>query len=734
MTFSQDGRFTRFAGSVIVFALCLGWNTNLTAGTPVPTYGTFFGGTSGLTVAVAVATDSSGNVVVAGYTTSQTLPGTGNAFQPTKAVGFPDNRNVFIAKFDPTGRNLLWATFLGGNGVDQPNAVALDSSGNIYVIGSTSSSNFPVTGDSYVFSSSNATQGFAAKVSANGTNLLYSTFLPGAANAIAVNNAGEAYIAGSFSAIVVTSGAIGNPVPPVPLNGEVSLIRLNSTGSGLVFGADLGGGGFNGSVATSVALDSQGNAYVAGFTGESNILTTANALQRQYSNPGTGIPCCSNGFVVEVSPSGTQLLYGTYFGLQYFATAIESLIIGPDGSLYISGYTNSTSQATLGAYSALTPNLTSAGFVAKLTPGRSSVDSFSYLPGGISSPEGATLPQPPTVLLGLGNQPEAVYAASGSPNGLSVIELSIPNLSLISAFASQGLYTTQGMTLFGAALASPHSIWLVGLFESCPSCSLGTLISADAFQTSTGSADESAILIQLADIAPTISLVGSSATGSSPFAAGQLISIYGTQLGPTPGSVGQENPNGAVTNSDGGTQVLFDGVAAPILYTSATQINTAIPCSVAGKASTQMVVQYLGASSSPFTVPLSAAAPGIFTINGSGSGEAVVLNQDYTLNGPSNPAARGSAVSFYATGIGPTSPCVDGQTYQANFPLATLPVIAGVGNLGAQVLYAGQAPYFMTGVDQINIVVPSASPTGSVPLSLLVNGIFSPPGVTIAVK
>jgi uncharacterized protein (TIGR03437 family) len=231
-----------------------------------------------------------------------------------------------------------------------------------------------------------------------------------------------------------------------------------------------------------------------------------------------------------------------------------------------------------------------------------------------------------------------------------------------------------------------------------------------------------------------VSFVGSAATGTSPFAAGQVISIYGTQLGPAAGSGAQVSASGVVTNFNSGTQVLFDGVAAPILYTGASQVNTAIPCSVAGQASTQMVVQYFGASSSPYTVPLSASAPGIFTADGTGSGEAVVLNQDYSLNGPTNPAARGSAVSFYATGIGPTSPCVDGQTYQSNFPQATLQVVAGVGNLGAQVLYAGQAPYFMTGVNQINIVLPSGSPTGSVPLSLLVNGVFSPPGVTIVVK
>ena len=172
----------------------------------------------------------------------------------------------------------------------------------------------------------------------------------------------------------------------------------------------------------------------------------------------------------------------------------------------------------------------------------------------------------------------------------------------------------------------------------------------------------------------------------------------------------------------------------PILYAGASQVNVAIPCSVSGKSSTQVVVNYLGALSTALTLPLTSAAPGIFTADGSGKGQAAVLNQDYSLNGPANPAARGSAVTFYATGIGAASPCVDGQTYQSNFPTATLPVVAGIGNVGAPVLYVGQAPYFISGVAQINITIPSDASTGVVPLTLQVGGVFSPPGVTIAVK
>ena len=142
----------------------------------------------------------------------------------------------------------------------------------------------------------------------------------------------------------------------------------------------------------------------------------------------------------------------------------------------------------------------------------------------------------------------------------------------------------------------------------------------------------------------------------------------------------------------------------------------------------------MGAQSAPLTVALSPAAPGIFTDNGSGTGQGAVLNQDYSLNSPSNPAPRGSIAIFYATGVGPTSPCVDGQIYPSNFPTLTLPVIVGVGNTGAQVLYQGQAPDIISGVAQFNIVIPSGASTGVVPLTLVVGGIFSTPGVTIAVK
>jgi uncharacterized protein (TIGR03437 family) len=163
-------------------------------------------------------------------------------------------------------------------------------------------------------------------------------------------------------------------------------------------------------------------------------------------------------------------------------------------------------------------------------------------------------------------------------------------------------------------------------------------------------------------------------------------------------------------------------------------VNAVIPCELAGESSTQMVVEYMGAQSPAVTVPVGPAAPGIFTADGSGKGQAAALNQDNSFNGPSNPAARGSIVTFYATGVGPTSPCVDGQVYQSNFPTIPLPVVVGVGSSGAQVIYSGQAPDLVSGVAQFNIEIPNDATTGVVPLTLVVGGIFSTPGVTIAIK
>ena len=285
---------------------------------------------------------------------------------------------------------------------------------------------------------------------------------------------------------------------------------------------------------------------------------------------------------------------------------------------------------------------------------------------------------------------------------------------------------------------SSNTEWLMGSTYAISNYG-GLYVTPDAFQTtldgpnSSGSSD--AFLQQIMLISPAISFIGSSATGTAPFAAEQLISLYGTELGPFGGSSAQIGPNGAVTSSSGGTPVLFDGVAAPILYAGASQVNAVIPCSTAVKSSTQVVVSYQGAQSAPVALPLRLAAPGIFTVDGSGSGQAAVVNQDGSLNGPANPAARGSTVTFYATGIGASVAVRGWAGVCKQLPNRD---IANHGWSRDSWCTGGllwPLPFLVSGASQINIVIPSGSPTGPVPLTLVVGGAaVSPSGVTISVK
>jgi len=194
------------------------------------------------------------------------------------------------------------------------------------------------------------------------------------------------------------------------------------------------------------------------------------------------------------------------------------------------------------------------------------------------------------------------------------------------------------------------------------------------------------------------------------------------------------NAEGVLDTTIEGTQVLFDGVPAPLFYVSNTQINAQVPYAVAGRETVAVEVLVGGQPRGKTKVAVARAAPGIFTTAG-GAGQAAAINEDGSLNSPENPASRGSAVVFYATGEGQTEPAgVDGQPAAAPLPRPVLPVDVRLGGLPVEVLYAGPAPGF-AGLMQVNIRVPSGLvPTGNLGLELFVGCAVSQPGVTIAVR
>ena len=182
--------------------------------------------------------------------------------------------------------------------------------------------------------------------------------------------------------------------------------------------------------------------------------------------------------------------------------------------------------------------------------------------------------------------------------------------------------------------------------------------------------------------------------------------------------------------------MLFDGNPAPLLYAGPNQINAIIPYGVSGQGVTQMLVMSAGQLIVGVPLPVTPSAPAIFTVDASGVGPGAILNRDSTVNSPSNPANRGSAVALFATGAGQTTPPgVDGQVAGAILSHPSLPVSVQIGNLNAAVLYAGAAPGLVAGVLQVNCMIPGGvQPGDSIPVTLTVGTATSPAGVTLAIR
>ncbi len=235
---------------------------------------------------------------------------------------------------------------------------------------------------------------------------------------------------------------------------------------------------------------------------------------------------------------------------------------------------------------------------------------------------------------------------------------------------------------------------------------------------------------------PSISSVTNAASNQpGAVAPGEIVTIYGSGLGPavTPPVSAAPNDAGVYPTALSNASVLFNGVPAPMIYVSATQAAAVVPYAVSG-ASVQVAVQYQGTIGPAVSVPVTPAAPALFTF-GAGTGQAAVINQDGSLNGVAHPAPPGSVIVLFATGEGNTAPAgMDGSITGSTPPAPVLPVTVTIGGVSAKVLYAGEAPQEIAGVMQLNVVVPAGiTQADAVPVLVQVGNSVSPAGVTIAV-
>lgn len=313
-----------------------------------------FGGSGAANGIFGIAVDALGTSWVTGFTTSRDLATAG----PLQGAPGSDNGDAFVAKFDASG-TLLYSTYLGGNDSDQGNGIAVDSSGNAYVVGNTASTNFPVTANAFQKARAGNVNAFVAKLNPVGNALVYCTYFGGNAtdngNAIALGSDGSAYITGSTqsSNFPTTQGVLQ---PAAPSRFSAFAARLNPDGSAPIFSTYIGGSSFE--VGYGIAVDASGNAYVTGQTASSNFPITPGGFQAAVR----GV----DAFVMKINGAGTTRVYSTPLG-GGGADQGNAITIDAGGRAYVAGFTASADFPTsANAYQKALKGSTDA-FVARLS-------------------------------------------------------------------------------------------------------------------------------------------------------------------------------------------------------------------------------------------------------------------------------------------------------------------------------------------------------------------------------
>jgi hypothetical protein len=382
-----DGGYVLKSGKRVGFQLAA-YDTSraLVIDPVVLSYSTYLGG-SGSESGFGIAVDADGNAYVTGYAGS--IPTTSGAFQPA----LRGSLNAFVTKLNSAGSALVYSTFLGGSGTDGGAGIAVDTSGNAYITGGTSSTDFPTTAGAFQTACALGAFGscqdaFVTKLNPNGSGLIYSTYLGGSAydygSGIAVDSSESAYVAGNTNSanFPTTQNAFqttfgGGPTDPnfgPPPDAFVT--KLNPAGSGLIYSTYLGGDDQD--TGQGIAVDTSGIAYVAGYTRSIKFPTTFGAFQPVF---GGGL---WDAFVTKVDSTGSTLVYSTYLGGSGFDQAF-AIAVDDRGHAYITGRTGS-------AFPIVNAFQSSSGggfdaFVTKLDLTGSALVYSTYL-GGSSGEEG----------------------------------------------------------------------------------------------------------------------------------------------------------------------------------------------------------------------------------------------------------------------------------------------------------------------------------------------------------
>lgn len=575
-----------------------------------------------------------------------------------------------------------------------PVGVAVDAAGDLYI------------SDNASHSVRKVSQGIIATLAGTGTAGYGGDGGPGTRaqlaypSGIAVDPGGNVYIADTnnnrvrkLSSGVITNVA-GNGTAPgfSGDNGPATLAQLNFP--------------------TGLALDSAGDLYIAdghrirrvsngiittvagntapGFGGDNGPATAA-----QLNSPtGIALDTAGNLYIADV---GNRRIRKVSSGVITTIAGNDSPVFSPDGTLAGAGGLefNSLNQPFVGLAvdSAANIYFTDAGRVRILAP--TSACNLSARPSALQAPAiGGNL------TISIQTDPACPWSVVGLPDWLTVSS---------AASSDSGLVT---VTIFATGNA--------GGSRST------TIFAANNFISVTQAGSPFGVA--------TIKAVTNSASNrAGPVAPGETVVVHGSGIGPGELQF-QPDPSAVVDTNLAGTQVFFNGIPAPIVYASGTQVAAIVPYGASGTA--ELTVTYApNQGTASAIVPVTAAAPGLFTADSSGKGQAAAANFDGSINSASNPAPVGSVVSLLVTGEGQTWPVgLDGKPASDPLPLPFLPVGVTIGGKSANINYAGGAPG-LAGVMQIKAEIPTGVSSGpSVPLEVQVGGIPTQAEVTIAVR
>ena len=328
-----------------------------------------------------IVVDAAGSVFVTGRTDSTNFPTTAGSLDAT----FNGGVDAFVTKLNANGA-LVYSTYLGGSGFEidegfdklarRVGAIAVDTAGNAYVTGSTTSNNFPITPGAFRSANAGFSDLFVSKLNATGSALVYSTYLGGSdfdrGYGIAVDANRNAYLTGEVVSLdfPTTAGAF----QPGKAGGfsDNFVTKLSATGSTLIYSSYLGGTG--GEVPGRLALDTAGQAYLTGATDSFDFPTTAGAFQTARATNGF------DAFVAKVNVNGSALVFATYLGGSFGNDFAEGIAVDGNGQAYVSGQTNSGAFPVRNAFQPATHGLSDA-FVTKLNATGSALVYSSYLGG-----------------------------------------------------------------------------------------------------------------------------------------------------------------------------------------------------------------------------------------------------------------------------------------------------------------------------------------------------------------